>query len=374
MIAELQKEASNLAVLFVEDDLDFTAIVKELLEKFFGVVEICKDGEEGLNKYKEHSGFDIVITDVTMPRMNGLVMSEKIKEINPSQYILAVSAHSDADKLIKAINIGIESFLLKPVDVMVLLEKLLSIAKIINSQRAADREAELERILLNQSKMAALGEMINIISHQLKQPLSAMNIMAENIERRAQELVGEVDDEISESVRGILRQVQYMSSTVDTFNNFLKPTKTIGNFVLKKTMSDILSILSAKLRLKDIHIETDIDESVNVYGYEKEFSQAVLNIISNAIDAFDPKEANHRLWITVKKNDGKVTVSIEDNAGGIDEGLIGNIFEPYVTTKGKDGTGIGLYITKKIIEQNFKGAIRVYNTENGAKFEIELPA
>lgn len=374
MITELQQEASNLSVLFVEDDPDFTSIVKELLDRFFAVVEVCKDGEEGLAKYKEYSGFDIVITDVTMPRMNGLVMSEKIKEINQTQYILAISAHSDADKLIKAINIGIESFLLKPVDVMALLEKLLGITKIINRQRAADREAELEKMLLNQSKMAALGEMINIISHQLKQPLSAMNIMSESIEKRALELIGKKDEEIAKTVKAIQKQVYFMSSTVDTFSNFLKPAKAADNFSIEKSINDILSILSAKLRSKDILVEVNTNEGVYVYGYEKELNQAILNIISNAIDAFDPKEMNHKIWINVSSSDSKVAISIEDSAGGIDNELLGSVFEPYVSTKGENGTGIGLYITKKIIEENFKGNVKVNNTENGAKFVIELPA
>lgn len=373
MITELQREAANLSVLFVEDDQDFTAIVKELLDRFFAVVEVCKDGEEGLGKYKEHSKFDIVITDVTMPRMNGLVMSEKIKEINPSQYILAISAHSDADKLIKAIDIGIDSFLLKPVDVMLLLDKLLSIVKIINSQKAAARESELEKMLLNQSKMAALGEMINIISHQLKQPLSAVNILSEAIDRRVVELLDKKDEEITDAVKSIQKQVYFMSSTIDTFSNFLKPCKNADNFWLKKSIQDILAILAAKLKSKDITVQTDIDEGVYIYGYEKEFNQAILNIISNAIDAFNPKEADHKIWITVKKDDANSTcVCVEDSAGGIEDDVMNTIFDPYVTTKGENGTGIGLYITKRIIEQNFKGEIKVYNTDNGAKFEILL--
>jgi signal transduction histidine kinase len=372
MITELQKEASNLSVLFVEDDQDFTAIVKELLDRFFAVVEVCKDGEEGLAKYIEYSGFDIVITDVTMPRMNGLVMSEKIKEINPTQYILAISAHSDADKLIKAINIGIESFLLKPVDVMVLLDKLLAITKIINRQRLADREQELEKMLLNQSKMAALGEMLNIISHQLKQPLSAMNILSESIEKRVYEIYNIKDEEITNTIHSIQKQVYHMSSTIDTFSNFLKPTKATDNFWLKKSIDDILSILSAKLHSKDIEVILAIDENIHLYGYEKELNQAILNIISNAIDAFDPKCADHKLWISAAKDDKKALITIEDSAGGINEDVLVHVFEPYISTKGESGTGIGLYITKKIIEQNFKGSITVNNSERGAKFEIEL--
>lgn len=251
MIKELKKEARNLSVLFVEDDLVFLSIIRELLEKFFVTVEVAMDGEEGLAKYKANGFFDLVITDITMPKMDGLVMSENIKALNPSQHILAVSAHSDADKLIKAIDIGIDSFLLKPVDSMIFLDRLLKISKAVNRQMVEDREKELEKLLITQSKMATMGEMISIISHQLKQPLNAINILSSNINYRVVELSGQpIDEEISSNTHLISEQVYFMSSTIDTFSNFLKPSKTAKNFSLKTSVSDTLSIIAPKLKSK----------------------------------------------------------------------------------------------------------------------------
>lgn len=373
MIKELKKEAQNLSVLFVEDDPSFLNILKELLEKFFGKVEVAMDGEEGLAKYKENGFFDLVITDITMPKMDGLVMSENIKVLNPSQHILAVSAHSDADKLIKAIDIGIDSFLLKPVDSTIFLDKLLKISKSVNAKLAEDREKELENLLITQSKMASIGEMISIISHQLKQPLNAISILSSNIDDRVEELTGQpIDEEIAKNTRLITKQVAFMASTIDTFADFLKPSKSAKNFSLKNSITDVLTIISAKLKATKIVIKEDVDESIIIFGYPKEFNQAILNIVSNAIDAFGEKNDDRYINIKAKFLGGKVRLILEDNAGGIGEDIIGHIFEPYVSSKGDGGTGLGLYITKKIIEEHFSGVVSVENGDTGARFIIEL--
>jgi signal transduction histidine kinase len=373
MIKELKKEAQNLSVLFVEDDPSFLNILKELLEKFFGTVEVAMDGEEGLAKYKENGFFDLVITDITMPKMDGLTMSENIKALHPAQHILAVSAHSDADKLIKAIDIGIDSFLLKPVDSMIFLDRLLKIAKAVNRRMMEEREKELENLLITQSKMAALGEMISIISHQLKQPLNAINILSSNIDDRVTELTGQpLDEEVSKNTQLIAKQVAFMANTIDTFSDFLKPSKTAKNFSLKTSVLDVLTIIAAKLKSGKINVEENIDESIMVFGYPKEFNQAILNIISNGVDAFDEKIENRRIKIEAKYVNDKAQLIISDNAGGIKNDIIREIFTPYVSSKGDNGTGLGLYITKKIIEEHFGGSVKVENIDDGAQFIIEL--
>lgn len=373
MIKELKKEAQNLTVLFVEDDLSFLNILKELLEKFFPTVETAMDGEEGLAKYKEAGSFDIVITDITMPKIDGLTMSENIKSLNPSQHILAVSAHSDADKLIKAIDIGIDSFLLKPVDSVVFLDRLLKISKAVNRKALEERKKELENLLITQSKMASMGEMISIISHQLKQPLNVVNILSSNIEDRVGELYGRpIDFEIERNVKLISEQVTFMAFTIDTFSEFMKPSKAATYFHLKHSVDDVLSILSARLKSKRIEVGANIDESIKVFGYPKEFNQAILNIISNAADALADRDGARTIEIIASKEGTRVLLTIEDNAGGICDDIISRIFEPYITSKGDNGTGLGLHITRKIIEEHFDGSVKVENTNKGAKFYIEL--
>ena len=341
MLEELKKEAHSIKVLFVEDDTDFTKVMEDLLKKFFKNVVFAKDGEEGLKKYIEEGPFEIVISDITMPVMDGLEMSENIKKENHGQHIMIISAHSDANKLIKAIDIGVDSFILKPVDSFVLLERLLGICRTVNGLLREQREKELERLLFNQSRMAAMGEMISIISHQLKQPLYAMSMLTANMKSRFFELCQRSDEDFNQSVEWMSNQIKFMSATIDTFANFLKPQKSASFFAVQKSVLDIVSILSAKLKSEGIDLVCDVDSSIQIYGFEKEFNQAVLNIISNAIDAFKHPEKERKIVVTALVDNG-IHISIKDNAGGIEDSVKNRIFDPYFTTKGDSGTGIGL--------------------------------
>ena len=266
MLEELKKEAHSIKVLFVEDDTDFTKVMEDLLKKFFKNVVFAKDGEEGLKKYIEEGPFEIVISDITMPVMDGLEMSENIKKENSGQHIMIISAHSDANKLIKAIDIGVDSFILKPVDSFVLLERLLGICRTVNGLLREQREKELERLLFNQSRMAAMGEMISIISHQLKQPLYAMSMLTANMKSRFFELCQKSDEDFNQSVEWMSNQIKFMSATIDTFANFLKPQKSASFFAVQKSVLDIVSILSAKLKSEGIDLVCDVDSSIQIYG------------------------------------------------------------------------------------------------------------
>ncbi len=382
MIKELKKEAQNLSVLFVEDDLSFLNILKELLEKFFPTVETAMDGEEGLAKYKEAGSFDIVITDITMPKMDGLTMSENIKSINPSQHILAVSAHSDADKLIKAIDIGVDSFLLKPVDSVVFLDRLLKISKAVNRKALEDREKELENLLITQSKMASMGEMIGNIAHQWRQPL---NIIQSSITKISiyKEMGAVTDEFLEETVQNVKRQVAYLSSTIDDFRSFYKDDPG-GSFILEDAVKKSLSLVEAvyKNHFIEVDIECDGCKNVKIKGSINRFIQALLNILNNSKDAIVGNEAQIRVVkIGCKRTLGGAALSVVDSGGGISAKNIPRVFDPYFSTKNKSqGTGIGLYMTRQIIENSFGGTIEAKNVEfergdkklKGASFTIEL--
>jgi C4-dicarboxylate-specific signal transduction histidine kinase len=134
----------------------------------------------------------------------------------------------------------------------------------------------------------------------------------------------------------------------------------------------VLTILSARLKSRYVTVDERVSADVTIFGYKKEFNQALLNIISNAIDAFADDSKNRQIVICTEQKDKDVVLSIDDNAGGIFAQIIDRIFEPYITSKGESGTGLGLHITKKIIEEHFDGHIRVENTDTGARFVIEL--
>lgn len=232
-----------------------------------------------------------------------------------------------------------------------------------------------EQMLIQQSKLAGMGEMLGNIAHQWRQPLNALNLVVANIKLAHDR--GKIDDVfIRNTMEKSNRLIQKMSSTIEDFSNFFKPDKTKKVFLLHEVVDEALSLLEGVVKHNNIVIEEeDVDKEIYVEGFRNEFSQVVLNIINNAKDVLvDNHIADPVVNIAVKGKDGTAVMVIEDNGGGIPENIMDRVFEPYFTTKeeGK-GTGIGLYMSKMIVEENMKGRIFVENGEHGARFIITLP-
>lgn len=163
-----------------------------------------------------------------------------------------------------------------------------------------------------------------------------------------------------------------MSKTIDDFRNFFNPNSIKEEFFIKTSVENAIKIVKSTLDFHHIELLVDIDESLKIIGFKNEYSQAVMNIISNAKDVLiDKKIQNPQIKIYIEKID-KIILCIEDNAGGINENIIDKIFDPYFTTKYEYGTGIGLYMTKLIIEDKMNGTISAQNVSDGAKFFIEI--
>ena len=169
--------------------------------------------------------------------------------------------------------------------------------------------------------------------------------------------------------------INSMSNTIDTFRNFFEPTKDKNLFKIAHSIDNTLVILSSTLKFHNIELIKEITNDVEIYDYENEFSQVLLNIITNAKDALvSNKIEKPIIKINISKIENNLIVKIKDNANGINEKIIANVFEPYFTTKGKgNGTGIGLYMSKLIIEKNMNGKIEAKNNKEGAVFKITLP-
>ncbi|NPA10806.1 MAG: HAMP domain-containing protein [Epsilonproteobacteria bacterium] len=237
---------------------------------------------------------------------------------------------------------------------------------------------EKDKALVQQSKMAAMGEMIGAIAHQWRQPLNALAINIQMLEDMAED--GELTKEfIEEFVEKNMQTIQFMSSTIDDFRNFFRKDKEKVDFDIKEAIEKTLNLQKAQLKNHNIHIITDL-QSAKIKGYKNEFMQAILNLVSNAKDAIEEKRAKENkdfegeIIIKSKKDGENVILTIEDNGGGIPQEVMDRIFEPYFTTKeeGK-GTGMGLYMVKEIIER-MNGKIKAENTDKGAKFTIILKA
>lgn len=234
-------------------------------------------------------------------------------------------------------------------------------------------------ILFQQSKMAAMGEMLGNIAHQWRQPLSVITTAATGM--KVQKEFGTLDDEaINRSVDTITDSALYLSKTIDDFRNFFKRDKTETNFSTNEVIGKVLKLTKSQFKIREISIIKNIEE-FNLFGLENEFVQALINILNNAKDALIDKEAPKLIFINVLKNDNKAIIKIADNGGGIDEKIIDKVCEPYFTTKHQSqGTGIGLYMTEEIIVKHMYGKFTISNIETiyenvtykGAQITIEL--
>jgi signal transduction histidine kinase len=225
-----------------------------------------------------------------------------------------------------------------------------------------------ERILAQQAKHAAMGEMMDAVAHQWKQPLNAISMLTDILLSDYSD--GDVDEVYLEEYRTVLwKQLEHLLSTLDEFRSFFRPDKEKEAFSLAKAIDAVLLLIKDEFMGKAITFEIDGDDSISLYGVENEFKHIILNILNNAKDAFIENEtASRRIKISFYKKEGKVMIEICDNAGGIPESVIHDIFKANVTTKveGK-GTGIGLYMSAQIAEK-MEAALEVRNTAQGACF------
>ncbi len=246
--------------------------------------------------------------------------------------------------------------------------------------KAKQELIDYENIMRRQSKMAAMGEMLENIAHQWRQPLSAISVLSTGMVLQNEQNILDKTN-IDKTLNDINDQVQYLSKTIDDFRNFFKPTKQKTHFDLEQLINT--SIKLSKARYND---EQEIEfilelENIQLYTYENELLQVLLNIISNAKDELVKKEYKKNIWIKSYLENEYVVVTIHDNAGGIKDEIIDRIFEPYFTTKhNSHGTGIGLYMSENILK-HMHGVIKAENIDlvykkelyKGASFKISLP-
>lgn len=256
----------------------------------------------------------------------------------------------------------------------------LSLRKEISLKRAnkelANRILEIDkkdRILIKQSKLAAMGEMIAVIAHQLKQPLNSLNLMIEDIEDAYS--YREINKSyIEEYQKNTKKKIYFMSRTIDDFRDFFKPNKSKESFNIKEAVEGVVEILGASLKRCGVRVNIVGEQQLCVMAVKGEFEQVVLNIINNAKDALFEKKIRYGVVnVDIINEKNSVKIEISDNAGGILKEHIEKIFDSYFSTKGDDGTGIGLYMSKMIVQDSLSGTLNVKNGDEGAVFTLVIP-
>ncbi|NLH53439.1 MAG: HAMP domain-containing protein [Bacteroidales bacterium] len=231
---------------------------------------------------------------------------------------------------------------------------------------------ERDHMLIKQSRQAAMGEMIGNIAHQWRQPLNSIAVMIQNLEDAYH--YGELNDTyLKEKIGRIMEIISFMSQTIDDFRYFFKPDKEKMEFNLSQNIEQTLNFVSSALMHNNISLVKELDPALSVEGYPSEFSQVILNIVNNAKESLIERQVEKpEIRIRLQSKDHHAQLIIADNGGGVEPAVMDKIFEPYFTTK-EMGTGLGLYMSKTIIETNMKGRISVANDDRGAVFSIELP-
>jgi len=238
-----------------------------------------------------------------------------------------------------------------------------------------DKNTQKEIQILEQSKLAQMGEMIGNIAHQWRQPLSVISTTASGmLIKKDMNILN--DNDFKKYMENIISKTKYLSDTIDTFSNFIKTDLDKQEIRICDVIDESINIIGKTLESHGITFQIELNDKLSYYGYKGELSQIVINILNNAKDAFVTNTRKDKvIRINLSKDDNKnAIITIQDNAGGIPEDIIGKIFDPYFSTKHKSqGIGIGLYMCTKLVKERMNGSIWVNNIDNGAEFTIQIP-
>lgn len=322
---------------------------------------------EGANKYIEKiqkTGSDKFETKhrTKNGEIRNVIVNSRVLSIGENQYILCVfhdfTEIQQAEKKLKARQKEIE-------------ELNAGLEKRVREELEISRQKDA--IMFQQSRLAAMGEMIGMIAHQWRQPLNALGLVLYNVQLdfNQNKLSG---DSLNNYITEGTNLTRSMSTTIDDFRNFFKPNKEKEKFNINQSIHSALALVSANLKNDNISVNINEPEEIMAVGFPNEYSQVILNIIHNAKDAIASKRIkNGKISIEITRGNDFAMVKIQDSGGGIDKSIFDKIFIPYFTTKEGKGTGLGLYMSKIIIEDHMGGSLSAQNSGGGVEFKIITP-
>ncbi|MEA3314975.1 MAG: hybrid sensor histidine kinase/response regulator, partial [Campylobacterota bacterium] len=361
--------------------------------------------------------YNLIITSIELSDGNGVEFITRIREISKDITIFIISGKDDTEYFIDLIRLGIDGFVLKPIQVKQFVEVFqkviekfkykeevykykLNLEEIVyektkNLQELNEsleikiknevlKNIKQEKLLFEQSKLASMGEMIGNIAHQWRQPLSAISTaMSGMVIQKEMDMLN--DDNFYSNSNIIIDNTEYLSKIIDDFRDFIKKDKKKIKFNVKKQIEDFISFIQSSSNQNNIELIIDISKDIEIFGYQNEITQSIVTIFNNTKDAFIQKDKdieNKYFFINGYIDNSNFILELKDNAGGIKAEYIEKVFEPYFTTKHKSqGTGLGLYVSYNSIK-SMGGSIEVNNTSyqylnkeyKGAIFRLEIPS
>ncbi|RLA79773.1 MAG: hybrid sensor histidine kinase/response regulator [Epsilonproteobacteria bacterium] len=370
-------------LLIVDDSLSNIDILIEMLPQY-DVVDALNASDAF--KILELQTVDLILLDIVMPIMDGYDMCKILKKEPKTTKIpiIFISSNNSPEDIQKGFEAGAVDYVTKPFNKLELVSRIKTHLELHEYRENLEKKIEKEikksqekdKMLFQQSKLISMGEMIQNIAHQWRQPLSQINAHVMSIESALYASSEATKKIIETDMNGIESLTQYMSNTINDFKDFFSKDKHKENFNLQESIHKSLDIIAGTLKFHDINIVLEVDENIVINGHKNELQQVILVILNNAKDIlFLNKTDNAEITIEVIKIKNQYKIDIIDNAGGIPEKIIDKVFDPYFTTKHEtQGTGLGLYIAKMIIESSLDGKLWVENTQDGACFSITLPA
>ncbi|MBF0456384.1 MAG: response regulator [Nitrospirae bacterium] len=411
----LSRKMSKARILIVEDEWIIAANLRSTLEGLgYEVTSVVLSGEDAII-HAEAENPGIVLMDIKLRGdMDGVEAADTIKALYDIPVVYLTSNTDDAT-FERAVDTDSFGYLVKPFEKMelkyaiemalykhktenVIKEKTRQLEELNNNLEMRVKEEiakglQKEHLLIHQSKLVSMGEMMVAISHQWRQPLNVIGLLVQDLEEAYE--FGEISrDYVTDMTRDSMAQLNLMSKTITDFRDFFKPSGDRSHFSVKAAIEECISLIKLQYENNQIYVEF-VAQNVNVgaralsdsprmseitiFGYPEEYKQVVLNLITNARDAIREKRRRDffsqgyrgEILITLADLKNSVIVSVKDNGTGIPAGVIDRIFEPYFTTK-EDGIGIGLYMSKIIVENHMGGKLYVDSSENGVRFTVEI--
>jgi signal transduction histidine kinase len=422
-------------ILIVDDNADDRVLLERALMGQGYFVSSAPNGTRALERAL-NSPPDLIVSDILMPEMDGFELCRRVKtddRLRHVPFIFYTATYVEGKDEQLALSLGASRFLIKPLElpdfldavqavidehraqllpvpdrplaqtvvldrmhVEVLTRKLEQKVNELEEERdalrrreekyrqlnqtleerikkAVDELREKDRILIIQGRQAAMGELINNIAHQWRQPLNILGLLAQELSMTHHK--GSFTKEYFESnITKTLEIIRQMSRTIEYFGNLFRPDQEKNDFKVLQVISKTLGLLEESFKEQGIQTEVEQEGDPVICGYANKYSQALLNILLNARDAFLARKVESpTIVIRVFCENGRTVVTVTDNAGGIPPEIIEKVFEPYFTTKGPEqGVGIGLFMSKTIIEKNMNGVLSARNTGGGAQFRIEV--